>query len=303
MPLPTALFSSQITEGRYYCPEKIGRNERLQIRSVGREQCRQDYFVERETFPWWAIELVMQGEGYVEFGQKRFPLGTGSLFCYGPGVAHRIVTSEERPLLKYFIDFSGAKARQMLAQGALRPGQTRYALYPQELQEILERIIQEGNRKARFSTEIVQGYLNIFFHKLHEGVMETKGDRPSRTLETYLRAQGQMEKNFTRFSRLEDIAGELNLSPETLCRLFQHYAALSPYQYLLRLKMNLAVDLLLSTDLLVKEVGQRIGMEDPFHFSRLFKQSRGVAPEEFRRLRQRTFPGKRPGRLAREKRR
>ncbi|MEJ0001506.1 MAG: AraC family ligand binding domain-containing protein [Verrucomicrobiota bacterium] len=97
-------------------------------------------------------------------------LTVGTLFCYGPGVPHAITTDAERPMVKYFVDVGGPEARRLLAAIPLRPGQVRHALYPLELQEILDHLIAEGNRHSKFSEAIALNYLRLFFQKLPECV-------------------------------------------------------------------------------------------------------------------------------------
>jgi AraC-like DNA-binding protein len=70
-----------------------------------------------------------------------------------------------------------------------------------------------------------------------------------------------------------------------LCRLFRRYDHQTPYQFLLRLKMNLAAERLQNPGVLVKQVAAELGFHDPFHFSRAFKSILGLSPEAFRRLR------------------
>ena len=53
----------------------------------------------------------------------------------------------------------------------------------------------------------------------------------------------------------------------------------------MRLKMNLAAEWLQQPGALVKQVAERAGFTDQFHFSRAFKSVLGVAPDVFRRLR------------------
>jgi AraC-like DNA-binding protein len=53
----------------------------------------------------------------------------------------------------------------------------------------------------------------------------------------------------------------------------------------MRLKMNLAAKWLEQPGALVKQVAERAGFCDQFHFSRAFKKVFGVAPNTFRRLR------------------
>ncbi len=285
---PSSFFSTQTTEARYYCPEKQTGSGHLRIICAGWEQCRADYKIKRESFPWMAVELVVRGEGWLTIHHHRYRLRAGMLFCYGPKVPYRMETDPAQPLLKYFVDFAGKETSSLMALGALKPGQVRQALYPHELREILDRMVVEGSRRSRLSMDIAANYLRLLLQKLPECAPMKAGQGPSRALEFHLRAKALLDEACERLTSAEAAAQQLGVTPETLCRSFKRFASASPYQYLLRQKMNRAVDLLLGTPLLVKEVGERVGFEDPFHFSRIFKRMQGDSPEGFRRRHRRT---------------
>jgi AraC-like DNA-binding protein len=67
--------------------------------------------------------------------------------------------------------------------------------------------------------------------------------------------------------------------------LFRRYDHQTPYQFLLRLKMNHAAERLQSPGTLVKQVAEETGFADPFHFSRMFKSVLGLSPDAFRGIR------------------
>jgi AraC family transcriptional regulator len=102
---------------------------------------------------------------------------------------------------------------------------------------------------------------------------------------TYQQCRQHIETHFLRLKTLCQIAEECHVDASYLCRLFQRHHHESPYQFLLRLKMNLAAEWLQQPGALVKQVAERAGFSDQFHFSRAFKSSLGVAPDTFRRLR------------------
>lgn len=286
--LPAGFFSTQVEAARYYCPEQARAPLALEVVCAGWEACRPDYDLARSAFPWLAVELVAQGEGWLDIDGKRFRLRPGTAFCYGPSTTFRIASDADRPLQKYFVDVAGRAADRIVSRGPLRPGEVRQAPFAHELAEVLDHLIVEGNRKTELSARIAVSYLRIFFQKLHECADGGRGDASPRGLETYRRARAFLEREFIRIGRAEDAAHELGMAPATLCRLFRHYARTTPYQLLVTLRLNLAVDLLLGTDLLVKEVAERAGFEDPFHFSRVFKRRvNGMSPTEFQRLHRR----------------
>jgi transcriptional regulator GlxA family with amidase domain len=50
----------------------------------------------------------------------------------------------------------------------------------------------------------------------------------------------------------------------------------------MRLKLNLAATLLLTTSRPVHKIAEQVGFEDPYHFSRNFKKFHGFSPRNYR---------------------
>lgn len=82
--------------------------------------------------------------------------------------------------------------------------------------------------------------------------------------------------------KLEDFEKRFSIQKTRLCREFSHYYQMPPLQYLNRLRINAAKDLLLSTNMPVYEIGNAVGIENTNHFINLFKKNTGVTPLVFR---------------------
>lgn len=81
---------------------------------------------------------------------------------------------------------------------------------------------------------------------------------------------------------------------EHLCHVFKRYAGITITLYIQQLRMQRAKYLLLSTDSAIQSIAREVGLEDPFHFSKLFKRLEGESPSEYRRrLRERVETGER----------
>lgn len=78
------------------------------------------------------------------------------------------------------------------------------------------------------------------------------------------------------------VAAHLNMSYTNFRRIFRQTTGISPYQYVLRQRITRAKDLMLNTDLSVKEVSDRLNFNSPFHFSKTFKAKTGRAPSHFK---------------------
>lgn len=82
--------------------------------------------------------------------------------------------------------------------------------------------------------------------------------------------------------RIDDLADRMGLNPQYFSRLFRRHFHEPPKRYILHRRIQRAQKLLCYTDLTVQEIGERCGVEDPYHFSKLFKQIAGIPPTEYR---------------------
>jgi ABC-type sugar transport system ATPase subunit len=88
---------------------------------------------------------------------------------------------------------------------------------------------------------------------------------------------------------IQKIAENVYMGYENFRRRFKLQVGLSPNQYFLRIKMDKAKDLLLYTNMEIKEIAEKLGFSDPFYFSRVFKEKENMAPAKFRGNRLDTF--------------
>ncbi len=82
---------------------------------------------------------------------------------------------------------------------------------------------------------------------------------------------------------VDDLAKECCLSSGHFSHLFKDVIGVSPHSYMIYLRMEKARDLLLSTRLSIRDVGEAVGCPDQNYFSRLFKKHTGMSPSEFRK--------------------
>jgi len=73
------------------------------------------------------------------------------------------------------------------------------------------------------------------------------------------------------------------LSQSQLRRLFNKEIGMSPVEYKNRLRIKKAADMLLYSGQTIAEISQTLGFKNPYVFSRVFKQSMGISPSEYRK--------------------
>lgn len=82
---------------------------------------------------------------------------------------------------------------------------------------------------------------------------------------------------------LDELALEYGINKFRLCREFAKYYEYTPIQYLNKVRIDKAKELLLGTDEKIVEISQMVGIENTNHFIRLFKEKTGVTPLTYRK--------------------
>jgi AraC-like DNA-binding protein len=284
-PVAPAFFSPQVGKAhRFFLDLDPSRRQSLTVVCGGLEHCAPDYAIRRNSFPYHCIEYVVRGQGHLALGRSTDALAPGHVFAYGPGISHEIQTEPGTPLVKYFVDFAGRGAPALLKSCGLDGGGTARVFPADCLAPLFDELIQCGLQAAAESARLCAKLLECLVLKIAANTAPLK-DAGTRAFATYQRCRGHIEGHFLRLHDLEQISAECGANSEYICRLFRRYDHQSPYQYLLRLKMNHAAIQLQQTSMLVKEAAAIVGFIDAYHFSRVFHSVLGVSPAEFRKLR------------------
>ena len=282
-PLPPhaepAFVSKQVSElRRYYLDLNPATHVDLAVVCGGCERMRSDYLVERTTFPYQCIELVVEGAGNITLNGKRQRLSPGMIFAYGPGIAHTIRTDPRHPMRKYYLDFVGSQAAALIAATPLGSGGAVRVAEPMELVDIFEAIDREARGDDEvMARELCATYLRLLLLKIRSSALEHRGDVP-RAYHTYLSIRRHIEEHYGRLHTVEAVAADMHVTPMHVARLFTRFGRTGAYRFILRLRMNRAAELLIDDGLLVKDVADKLGFPDAFTFSRAFKRIHGVPP-------------------------
>ena len=78
-----------------------------------------------------------------------------------------------------------------------------------------------------------------------------------------------MKTNIDKQLSVEEIAREFHYSPSHYTALFKKKTGLSPIDYFIRIKIHYACQLLSQRELIIKEIADKVGYEDPYYFSRI----------------------------------
>ena len=91
-----------------------------------------------------------------------------------------------------------------------------------------------------------------------------------------------VQKNYAKELDLNSIADNLGFSSSYLTKVFNKVEETTPSKYIRNYRMGIAKQLLQNKDMTIAQVAECVGYNDPFHFSKSFKQTYGISPTEVR---------------------
>jgi AraC-like DNA-binding protein len=276
-----AFISRQVLDGDYFFLDLKTRSPaKLSIACGGLEHCSPTYDLKREGFRYFAVEFVLSGRGEYTVNKQVHPLRAGSVFAYGPGVTHRIRSIDRNGLTKYFVDFHGPSAKRLLQQSPLNEasplqlGRTRW------VEMIFDMMIAAGSEPRHLAEAQCQHLLSLLMMRLASDT-QARGYDASSSYETYLLCRAHMQAHHPTLQTVNEVANACHVDPAYLSRLIKRYAHEGAYQYLVRLKMQHAAELLVKEKQSIKSAAASMGYADVALFSKVFKRVHGVGPKGF----------------------
>ena len=251
------------------------------------------------THDFIELVLVLEGNATHLIQDKSYPIATGDAFVIKPGFAHGYSGTRNLEICNLLFDPQGlGLSRDELSR---LPGyhmlfeleplfrdqhrfQSRLFLSPtgrhqvmkwiEQLQEEL-RLRMDGYRHLSLALLIrIIGFLA----RTYTGMATPT----SRTLLAVSKVVAHIEHHYTQPMRLNELARMAHMCERSLQRYFQQAFGLSPVDYINRLRLEKACQLLCEPSINITQVADAVGIPDSSYFSRLFRNYTGTSPSDYR---------------------
>lgn len=171
-------------------------------------------------------------------------------------------------------------ASAALGLPGLAPRFGRAALPPSPRVSALLGSLADDGIKGFALEEAALQVIGIVQGSLHEGAAPAIAPRQD---ERALAAAHCIERRAAELLTLDDVAAAVGLSTFHLMRVFKRSIGVTPHQYLMRVRLLRAIDLLRDTRQPVTSIAYEAGWSDLSNFTRTFQRDVGCSPGQFRR--------------------
>ena len=97
------------------------------------------------------------------------------------------------------------------------------------------------------------------------------------------RAKAYILANLSNDISVKDVAEHIHLNPEYFSKLFKKEMGENVKNYMLRIKVDAAKDMLENPNIPVSIVSLELGYSNFSHFTQMFKKHEGITPSEYRK--------------------
>ncbi len=262
-------------------------------------KARFEQLVKLHKHPVYHLIYILEGRGFVTIGPTTTEAKPGYLYIINPNEPHEFHFGAGLPLTNLECTF------QMLDE----EGQAAEVNFF-DLVEINPNITISGPIRmqpilvpSRFQPMLTEGYgriLDLYGSPLLRnqfGIMiadlmarvETIVLNAVRTDDISVPVEELIENikefitaNQSRALTLNEVAEFAHFTPNYLCRIFKRHTGMSPMKYLQTVRIEGAKKLLSLTDLPVYTIAEKMGINEPSYFARMFRSTYGISPQTYR---------------------
>jgi len=225
----------------------------------------------------YYLMYMVSGSLDVTVSGKVRRVSAGNAVIFPPRCHYRYVYSGEERLSYLWVHFTGSYAGRLLKACLMRELPCVLETHGSgKIADGFRRMFEIFESGGRLRSEELACALEALLLNLARASSDDDGDM------SFERSLRYIHSSYAGDISVEELAKLENLSYYRYIKLFRAHMGMPPTAYIINLRMNTACDLLLKTDMSIKQVSVSVGYSDAHFFSRLFKKHTGRSPREYR---------------------
>ena len=234
----------------------------------------------------YILIYCKEGVGYLTINNIKHKMTANQIVVIPPFIPHRYEADHTNPWSIYWAHFLGSKAEEMSVK-LYKPTEISIsdASRIEDRLNIFEEIfntIKNGYSidNLNFANISFTYFLATFLHIEQFNVAKKGSEFANNIISKVLHFMNENIENSLTIDQLSKFSG---YSPSYFYRKFISEMDIAPMSYFMRMKMNKASILLITTTMRVTQIASKVGFTDSFHFSRVFSKTIGMSPQQFRK--------------------
>jgi AraC-like DNA-binding protein len=237
------------------------------------------------------LTYILSGKGKYFVEGIVYEVEAGDVIICNPGIKHQnILVNPKEPTVEFFAGFTDFHFKNMPPNSiVLKDGS--YILHTntetkQEISRHCYEMIAENEASQVGKYFMLKAHLIQILLLMIRDITEVEDNsQKGCNFESYNKSYAvkkiinYLNENYENKISLDQIAHNMYLSPVYISKIFKEETGESPINYLIKIRLEKAKDILLTSEGgSIKSIANRVGYDDVYHFSKLFKKYYGISP-------------------------
>ncbi|WP_439108085.1 helix-turn-helix domain-containing protein [Congregibacter sp.] len=222
-----------------------------------------------------------EGRGSVHTRAGEISVRSGDTVVLPRELVHHYAADAQTPWTLYWVHFEGTDADDFIGHLLSEDDYCIHSGVEPSLLTGFEQLLTVGS--TGYSLDAYIGAANRLRHLLAEFALCRDRQRSQNMGKMRLsELQSFMRERVSSSLSLQELAAFTGLTPQHFATRYKKETGYSPMRHFLHMKMEAACRLLDSTQHSVKVIAAKLGYPDPLYFSRMFRQTVGLSPSQYR---------------------
>ncbi|MBQ7097075.1 MAG: AraC family transcriptional regulator [Clostridia bacterium] len=229
----------------------------------GYEACKKSHSYGPAMRTHWLIHFVVSGFGFFRIEDREYHVSPGEMFVIPSFVEAYYEADSENPWSYIWIGFTTPDKPPIALDDVI--------CCPEALN------IFNAMKTCEVMNTGINAFLSARLWDLFYLLISKSAPQPN-----YVeRALDYIHSEYTKDITVDQIAHFLNISRVYLSTIFKEKMGISPKQYLLNYRMNIATIMMSNHPTSISIIANSVGYSDIYNFSKMFKRHYGVSPKKY----------------------
>ena len=205
----------------------------------------------------------------------------GSIVLFLPGQRQQYSFLAADRSVSCYLHFTGVGCASLITQTGLTGQQIVQIGKSATVEALFEQMVKEYTLKKPFYDSLLSALLMELFARIGRRLASRQTSASSKSQQLLDEVCLRMHREYAQNHPMRYYADACSLSLSRFSHLFRASVGVSPLEYINRIRIAAAKELLLNTSLSVSEISSMVGFSDQNYFGRLFRKHTGQSPRQF----------------------
>lgn len=232
------------------------------------------------THPFTELFLVTSGTGEFYVENDKYPLKKGDFIIVNPNTVHTEKSTEKNPLEYIVVAVDNFSLNLKNSNHFIFNCINKHS----DIIKYMDSMLLEQQDSKPYSDQVCRNILEIILIEILRTTKLNVDTEPtiSASKECF-KLKKYLDSNYSSKITIDDLAKLSNLNKYYLIHSFNKYFGDSPINYLCKIRIRVAKELLTNSDYSISQIAQSAGFSSQSYFTQCFIKDCGLSPTSYRR--------------------